>query len=175
MNVNMSLVTLILNMCTGLTFTNKTFESLNEAYDYCANNAKKWGDALAAQFKTSNKIKESAKLKRLKEQRLKIEEEIRLLRTEKASHVESKLKAVEFIKCSHCKSQLDTRFRTRTLRCPICDGSFASNTYTNKEQSLNNKLALVNKKISDEAKVLQKKADKNSRELRWLVYGVCSS
>lgn len=41
-----------LNMCRGLEFTNRTFDSYDEAYTYLEAKVQKWDNALAAEFKT---------------------------------------------------------------------------------------------------------------------------
>jgi len=71
-----------------------------------------------------SKIKINSLLKRKTKQC----EKLRVLESMLADIMRDKLKSVEFIKCNSCKSHMDTRFRSRTLKCPICASSLLSKT-----------------------------------------------
>jgi len=168
-----------LNMCTGLTIHNKTFNTFNEAWEYLfgANGkAVKWEDAVAVKYKVQNPVKDNAQLTKLKAQRAKLRGDLAVIQNEITNVVSEKLKSVEFITCTGCKSRMDTRFRIHGLKCPICSGSFAPRMLQHKRRTLETKINALEKKITDTYQVLQDKADKSdNREVRWLVGGLCSS
>lgn len=166
-----------LNMCNGLVLENKIFNSYYEAQKYISSKFKKWENAIGVRYLESAEYKDDTIMLRLKTKRSIIEHMLYNLQSKTTSQVETKLKEVEFIKCDNCKSKLDTRFRTKTLRCPICDASFATKSQRNKRDRLNKQHQELNEKIQQRAKVLQEKADKKlkNRKVIWLIGGLCSS
>lgn len=166
-----------LNMCHGLKFaTHKIFESQNAAYEYLNETCQKWDDAIAVQYLESNPIKrDDARLVKLRQGLKTLQDALHALERQLAESAESKLKAVEFIKCSTCKSRLDTRFRVKTLRCPVCDSSFLSKTEQKRRDGLKSKVKTAETKIAEHLQKLQAKADQKTRVTRWLIGGVCSS
>ena len=166
-----------LNMCSGLRVLNEVFDSYSKAEDYISQTAQKWEDAVAVRYKVSSPVKESAKLVRYKEQRSALSVALGKLKDELADKVKAKLKSVEFIKCTGCKSKLDTRFSSRTLRCPVCDGSFASTSDQKKILGIQDKLSSLETKIKEEYNDLQQKASESDKDQKvvWLIGGWCSS
>ena len=165
-----------LNMCPGLTFTGKVFVSENAAYEYVEQHAQKWDNALAVQFYAKGRAKTPVIVEKLNAKAMELRRELVELNATIRSQVEAKLKAVEFIDCGTCKSRLDTRFRSRILKCPVCDGSFAKATMQAKRLKLEQKIRDIETKMSDAVKAAQAKHDKTTKgELRWLIYGMCSS
>ena len=166
-----------LNMCNGLDIQDRVFNSYNEAEEYITSKFQKWENAIAVKYLINTPIKNNAQISRLKSKRETLTSMLNNLHNQIINEVETKLKSVEFIKCGHCKSRLDTRFRVRTLKCPVCQGSFASKSKANKRQSLELRIEEINKKIQEITKVLQIKADKSNknRKSNWLIGGLCSS
>jgi Zn-finger nucleic acid-binding protein len=164
-----------LNMCNGLKFAHTEFESYKKAFEYLDKNCQKWENAIAVRYRESNSYKPDAKLTKLSESLKDLNTKLYALQRAQSEGMNEKLKAVEFIKCPTCKSRLDTRFRQRTLKCPVCDGSFLSATELKKRATLDTKIKEVQAKIDSHRDALQTKADKKSRETRWLIGGVCSS
>ena len=166
-----------LNMCPGITFARvDTFKSHDEAYEYLNKTAQKWENAIAVRYLASNKIKtDDARLVKLRQSVRTCQDALHAFDRELSSSVDTRLKSVEFIKCGACKSRLDTRFRVRTLRCPVCESSFASKTELKKRDTLKSKLKNAETKLGEHLQKLQAKADAKNRVTRWIVYGVCSS
>ncbi len=166
-----------LNMCHGLKFaTHKVFESRNEAYEYLNDTCQKWDDAIAVQYLASNPInRDDAKASKLRDAVRLSRETLQRFESALTESVESKLKSVEFIKCNGCKSRLDTRFRRKTLKCPVCESSFASKTELKKRESLKSKVESAETKLREYLQKMQAKANTKNRAKRWLIGGVCSS
>ena len=89
-------------------------------------------------------------------------EKLRKLEAEFSDKISLKLKEIEFISCRHCKSRMDTRFRKHTLKCPICNGSFLSDSDLKKKQTIVSKIealkANLKTKVEKNSKVLDKDA-----------------
>ena len=165
-----------LNMCPGITFARvDTFKSQDEAYEYLNKTAQKWENAIAVRCLVSNPCKPDARLSKLRDARTALQKQLQDLERALTLSAETRLKSVEFIKCDGCKSRLDTRFRVKTLRCPVCDASFLSKTEQKRRQGLKSKLEIADKKVAEYSAKLQVKADSKPRATRWIVYGVCSS
>lgn len=165
-----------LNMCPGIEFADKEFNSHDEAYEYLVNRAEKWGNAIAVKYKKSNPIdRNDSQLVKLQVLKRGLESELQSLESEFWTKVDVKLKSVEFIKCSTCKSKLETRFRVKTLKCPVCNGSFLSATDLKRRDALRIKIANIQTKINDRFEALQNKANKKGQTMRWLILGICSS
>lgn len=164
-----------LNMCDGLIFADKEFDSSTEADAYLQKTCQKWEEAVAVKHKESNPVQPDAKLTKMHATRQDLEHKLRVIESEVATRVEEQLKSVEFVKCSTCKSKLDTRFRAKTLRCPVCNGSFASKSDLKRVLSMRTKIEDLTKKISAHRDALQAKANAKPRKTVWLIGGLCSS
>lgn len=166
-----------LNMCNGLVFAQvRVFDSQNEAYEYLQNKCQKWENAIAVKYFASNPIKQDdAKAVKLRDAVRLSRDTLQRFESALTESVETKLKTVEFIKCNGCKSRLDTRFRRKTLKCPVCESSFASKTELKKRESLKSKVESAETKLREYLQKLQAKANTKNRETRWLIGGVCSS
>ena len=166
-----------LNMCNGIKFaTHKVFESQSEAYEYLNETCQKWENAIAVQYFASNPInRDDAKASKLRDAVRLSRETLQRFESALTESVESKLKSVEFIKCNGCKSRLDTRFRRKTLKCPVCESSFASKTDLKKRESLKSKVESAETKLREYLQKMQAKANTKNRAKRWLIGGVCSS
>jgi uncharacterized CHY-type Zn-finger protein len=166
-----------LNMCNGLKVLHSTAVSYSEAESIISNKFEKGSEAIAIRYRATKKYKDDAAMTKLRHKFETLTGMLNNLNATISTDVGMRLKETEFIKCGNCKSRMDTRFRSRTLKCPICDASFATKTQQNKRISLNLRLDELSKKIAEKAKVLQEKADKKSKDndTRWLIGGLCSS
>lgn len=165
-----------LNMCPGLTFTGKIFENERAAQEYVDAHAQKWDNALAVQYYAKGRAKAPASIEKLNLKLGQLRGQLSGCQNDIRIQVDTKLKEVEFIKCGTCKSRLDTRFRTRTLKCPVCEGSFASTALQSRRTKLEQKIREVETKIKEAYATAQAKHDKTTKgELKWFIYGICSS
>lgn len=166
-----------LNMCPDLTIENKEFNSQSEAYDYLNETCKKWENAIAVKYLVSAPLdKTDSKWDKLGKDLETLQNSLYELEREFSASVETKLKSVEFIKCSHCKSKLDTRFRVKTLKCPVCDSSFLSKSDLKKRETLKTKVETAKARLKEYHAKMQAKANASkNRVTRWLIGGVCSS
>lgn len=78
-----------------------------------------------------------------------------------ADKARTKLNSVEFIKCTNCLSRMNTRFKSQTLRCPICDASFLSKSDLNRRAKLETKIKDLQQKLTDEVNRTSKVIDKD--------------
>jgi hypothetical protein len=165
-----------LNMCRGLEIKHsKEFNSHHEASEYLSETCQKWENAIAVRYKETNRFEPDAKLTKLLATSTELQNKLNALERDLSTAIDQKLKSIEFVSCPTCRSRLDTRFRTKTLKCPVCDGSFVSKTDAKKRDALRAKLKDVQTKITEHRDALQTKANKKQRETRWLIGGLCSS
>ena len=166
-----------LNMCPGITFAPvRVFSSYSEAADWLQSKCQKWDNAIAVRYLKTNKIKQDdAKLNRLRETVATARRDLDAFERHLSMRIDAKLKSVEFVKCSHCKSRLETRFRVKTLLCPVCNASFATKTDQKNRARLKSKIESAETKLNEHLQKLQDKANQKNRATRWLIGGVCSS
>lgn len=150
--------------------THMVFNSHNEAYDYCLDKAQKWDFVVAVRYRDTSAAKPSAKLKKLQKQWRDLENSLRDLNSQLTTKIEIKLKSQEFITCGNCKSRMDTRFRNRTLKCPICDNSFLTKTDLKKRQTLTDKIEKKKEEIQNEKKKIAEKFSSKAK-IKTLVAG----
>lgn len=101
-------------------------------------------------------------IKALQDRKTTMRRKLRQLEADFSLKVDEKLKNVEFITCKNCKSRMDTRFRKKTLRCPICESSFLNQTDIAKREKLKTKIAEIDQKIANLATQNAKPIDKHA-------------
>jgi hypothetical protein len=168
-----------LNMCPDLTVEGKVFESHDQAYNYMSDKAQKWENALAVRFKVSNKVQETAKTVKLRAKSKELDAELIRLTEELHNKTLQKIKAKPFHSCTRCKSRINTEHihgKHRDLCCPVCGIKMMSLTDMKKIERMNLKISQNYSLIQADRKSLQDKANsQGTREMRWLILGVCSS
>ncbi len=105
-----------------------------------------------------SKAKISALLKRKTKQL----EKLNALNTIFQEKSRAKLKSVEFIKCTNCKSRLDTRFSSRRLDCPVCYTEFLSKTDFKRRGAIETIIADIDKQLKSLAKQTAKTFNQNA-------------
>lgn len=140
--------------------------SYEDAKRFIEEHDKKWYDNLAVRFKDIDSLKETKKLKGMKDRYKQIEQDYaKMLNT-----VECKSFKSQLISCKQCNSKLNKDYM-RTNKCPLCGFDIRSDTtkqrILNKEKSLRE----LKKQIDMEIKKLQEQHNKKSSRSRvyWLV------
>jgi len=145
-----------------------TFDSYNEAHNYCMDNAKKWQNVIAVRYRfiDRNAFKYSAKVEKLD---AKVKELALQLQTLERTPI--KLKA--FVTCEGCSSKINTsKLHHGTTQCPICrEGDFRPLSIQRSIVKVKAKIKLAQELLETTKKVEKAKGMKKFGKVGTLVAG----
>ena len=145
--------------------TDLTFDSYNEAHEYCLNNTEK-REAMAVRYRfiDDGKFKYSAKVEKLIAKRKELNDRLNAL-----GQIVSKLPA--FKTCEGCQSKVATK-HLRGTKCPVChEGDFRSLSIQRSELKLKTKIELLTKEFETLKKTERDKGLKKFGKVGTLVAG----
>lgn len=137
-------------------------DNKEEAEQYIESHDKHWYDQLAVKYKVY-KIKETAAYKKLIERRAETYSKLNSL--ERKVHYKDVKSS--FVSCKKCGSKLSTKY-IRSNYCPLCGEDIRPASTLDTIKRYKEKINELDKKIKQERKTLEKKAEK-SATIRWLV------
>jgi hypothetical protein len=140
----------------------KVFLDIDEASNYCLDNAEKWSHAIAVKIKEANieKLKENKKYKALMEKINVAAKEI------KAAEDAPLIFKGKFITCHECKSKLATEFMKNWYSCKLCQQNLRPVKLLDKIAKLNEKLT---KLVAQRDELANIEAEKG--EVKWYISG----
>jgi len=165
--------------------TDEVFNSYNEAFEYCLNNAEKWSHVIAVRYKTNIKVKPDKKLKKLRTQYKKISRRLAIIenkynrwyngiKTKRQPLLDKKKTA----HCVYCKSTLNLTYRRGRFTCPVCGMILITKSQYKRYKELRKDIDKWTKlkndlgeKIDNVYNKLREQAAEQSTETEWLVAG----
>ena len=147
------------------------FRTYNEAHDYCLEQAQKWDYVVAVKY-LDEPLKETAKIRKLREQCLELKNKHAELKKELNTNLSNNvLKVKPFFSCRHCKSRVNTEF-VRFSQCPVCGKNLLTKTDQNRLQRLIDKIQKLDEQIAiEKQKQIDKAMKKKNKKTEWLVAG----
>lgn len=152
----------------SIKFIDKTFNSYNEAYNFCMNNAEKWNYVVAVKYK-KGETKISSTTKKLKESLNNTQEAIQNLNSK--SFKDLKQAKSKTIGCKHCDSKINRTY-LRTIQCPVCHKDLRSETIQKRLANLKSKKIVLEKRLKDAHKKEVEKGAAKAKNSNWLVAGL---
>ncbi len=146
--------------------TDKTFNSYDEAHDYCMKNAQKWDFVVAVRyhFIKSGVFVKSAKL-------LKLEEKLKDLNSKQNESHKTTFKMPAFKTCEGCESKINTK-HMRGVKCPVCgEGDFRPLSVQRSELALKSKIADAGADVKAQLKIEHEKTMKKNGSVGTLIAG----
>ncbi len=147
----------------GIIYENPTFNSVDEAEDWIADNNDKWGMLSAVKVPDTNQ-KDDTKLLALTNKRIELNVAV-------DNVITSIIKSMQDVKastrkCKNCGSSIATKYIDR-LNCPVCDAFLASSTASAKLTAARNRYNKSNQVVLD--------FKPTGSTSKWVVGGNCSS
>ena len=143
--------------------THKTFDSYEEAEEYCLEHAKKWEHVVAVYYRVAS-YKPSAKAQKLQAKINDLHERLVSLKS-------AKYTLPAFKTCEGCQSKVNT-LKMRGHKCPVCnEGDFRPLSHQRSELSLKAKIAQATEASVAFNKAEQAKALTKNSEVRTLIAG----
>lgn len=147
--------------------TNQTFDSYNQAHDYCMDKAEKWVSVVAVRYRFLEKFEPTKKLQDMK---TKLDGLVfKLTDLNKIATVLPK-----FVSCECCSSKINSEHLSKGhyITCPICrKGDFRPMSIQRSETSLKLKITEVRAAYEGQLKIEKAKALKKSGKVGTLVAG----
>lgn len=146
--------------------THKTFDSYNEAHNYCLEKAEKWVSVVAVRYRfiDREKFKYSAKVEKLAAKLQALNEQLRTLQNKP-------VKMREFQTCEGCRSKVATK-HMRGTKCPVCgEGDFRPLSVQRSIVKVKAKIDLAQKALESQKKTEKEKGMKKFGKVGTLVAG----
>jgi hypothetical protein len=146
--------------------THKTFDSYNEAHNYCLDTAQKWDFVVAVRYKfiDAKSFKYSAKVEKLDKKCQELTQKLRDLQNQP-------VKLAKFVTCEGCRSKVASQ-HLRGTKCPVCgEGDFRPLGLQRKIAKLNDKIKLAQTAFESQKKTEKAKGMKKFGKVGTLVAG----
>ena len=156
-----------------LNHSDKIFDSLSAAQDYCLKHAQKWENVIAVKYRIVEKeIKPNKTQEKLTAKAKTLSEEIRGLSYIAHNNYVAMLERKRVINCGECKSRLNAKFlRKNSMECPLCKVSLASKGEQRKIDTLSKQFEKAREKSKAITDKIYAKMLAESKQTKWLVCG----
>lgn len=143
----------------GITWTDKEFDSYEQAERYIYDNYCKWYECIAVKYRDLDALKKTKKIVELEKRKSKVWTEYDKL----DNNIHYKNVQAQYVTCRTCGSKIN-KDHLRSNRCPVCGKDMRPESLLERLKVMNKKIQKLERELYKEKLRLKAKA-----KLRWMV------